>query len=216
MADLPSNVEYATVRARFLRAVLDTDDAGTDPDGIPLAGLQILFTPALTPAVVKVPRANPPATIQVMPFTLVTDSEGYLSNPIDNERFVKLIASNGAEIEPSGWSYTVTITGEGFPSQNFSIILSPGQNLDLTTAVPVPTNPGTTLPAWVAAVNETQANMARAETAATTATNARNTAVSEAAKATTAAAAAASMGILPISQPIPANWPTRLVVRTEA
>lgn len=216
MADLPSNVEYATVRARFLRAVLDTDDAGTDPDGVPINDLQILFTPSLNPPVVKVPLASPPATIQIMPIAVVTDADGYLSNPADGAKFVKLIASNGAQIDPFGWSYTVTITGGTFPTQNFSIVLSPGQDVDLTTIIPVPTNPGTTLPAWIAAVNETQASMARAETAATTAVAARNTAQTEAARAVTAAGAAASMGILPISQSIPANWPNRLVVRTEA
>jgi|GEM_PF-3131480 len=148
---LPANVEFCEVVGRFLRAVGDGDDDGREPDGVPLAGLQIRFTADLTPAVVKNQSADPPVTIVIDPVTCTTDEAGVLLGP-DGTPGVLLIASNDEDLSPHGWTWRATVTGPSFTSIATSFVAPVDGVVDLATVIPVPANPGSQISSWQAVV----------------------------------------------------------------
>jgi hypothetical protein len=164
---LPSNVSFGTVTGAFLRAVADSPtDSDRDPEGLPVADLSVRFTASISPAIVRDTSATPPVTILIDPITAVVDSSGILVGP-DGQPGVRLVASTDPDIQPTGWTWTVGISSPTFPSLSFSFTLDAGQTIDLASVVQVPSNPGTTLDAWLAAVSAARAAQAAAEAAAT-------------------------------------------------
>lgn len=151
---LPANVGYCSVTGRFIRAVLDGVDAGRDPDGIPVAGLQIVFTADLSPAIVRNPTSSPPVAIIIDPIVAATDVNGIL---VDSAGVagITLVASDDPDLDPTGWTYTVTIQGPNLPKITTRFVAPAGGTIDLATVVPVPASPGATLLAWQTAAEQT-------------------------------------------------------------
>jgi YD repeat-containing protein len=168
---LPANVKTGTIRGVFLRAVVDGADADRDPDGIPIAGLEVVFTASINPAIVRNMSAVPPVTILIDPVPATTNSEGVLIGPDGTDR-IKLVSSTDEALSPHGWTWNVSIRGTTFPKVSFSFVLPPDNpadeipGIDLTTVVPVPPAPGSDLVAWQLAVEETLTNAAGARLAA--------------------------------------------------
>lgn len=163
---LPANVSFGTVTGAFLRAVADSVDADRDPEGIPVPDLTIKFTAGVDKGIVRDLSATPPVTILIDPISATVNTDGILVGS-DTQPGVRLIASTDPDIRPTGWTWTVAISSPTFPTVAFSFALDPGQTIDLATVVQVPTSPGTTLDAWLAAVAAANAAAARAEAAAT-------------------------------------------------
>lgn len=165
--DLPSNMSFRTVVGRFLRAVADGADAGRDPDGVPLAGLTITFTPSVDRF--KNMTATPPATIIVAPVVVTTDADGYLVDQF-GIRGVRLVATDDTDLQPVGWTWRVSISGPGFRADTFDMALASDANatgpLDLTSVIRVPANPGQQLADWLATVQAALSAVADAEAAA--------------------------------------------------
>lgn len=144
--DLPTNVGYGTVTGRFLLAYADTADADIYPDGAPAYGY-IIFTPSA--GYLKDITASPaPVTILPSQVTCALDSDGYLLGP-DGTRGVRLIATDDADLNPVGWTWTVTyrltdVDGNSVSTiASHSISLPQGTTVDLTVASPVPASGGT-------------------------------------------------------------------------
>lgn len=171
---LPSNVSFGTVIGRFMRAVADGPDSDRNPDGIPMEGLTVRFIPSVDQF--KNVTAGPPVTIIADPITATTDDEGYVVGD-DGVRGVRLLATDDEDLQPTGWTWGVAISGTGFRTISFSFALPADDGTeesatDLTDVIRVPSNPGGALADWVAAVEATQAAAGAAGAAAIVAVDA--------------------------------------------
>lgn len=175
MADLPSNMSYGTVTGQFVTSVIDTADAGRDPDMTPCVGT-ISFHPNAT-RVINTGALPNPLTIFNKDITTSLDSSGYIVGP-DGVRGIKLIASDDPDISPTMFSYSVTINLVGVSPLSFSFMLPGGATIDLTTVAPVPADMAGETAAWVAAVESTRLNVVAAQSAQSAAEAARNAAIS--------------------------------------
>ena len=143
---LPANVGYGRVTGRLIRALLDsTSDPDNEPDGIPIVNATVTFT-ASVPRVVNA-TAIPPVMIFLDPITVRTDNDGVLVSP-DKTEGVTLVATDDPDLNLTGWTYLVTVKGTGIPSMSWSITVPEGSTQDLSTAIPVPANPGTAVVEW--------------------------------------------------------------------
>lgn len=168
MAD--PELPYAQVVHRVLGVGADTDaDADLRPDLSVLEGLKVTFTPRTS--VIKWLGAGGPVTHPPKAVTGVYDSQGYLRLTQDStQEGVWLLASSHEDMVPSGWTYTAKWSLNAIPAVPFH--LAPGAVIDLTTVIPVPSNPGSQLTDWLAAVAAAQAAQAAAEAAASEAAEA--------------------------------------------
>ena len=164
---LPANVGFGRVTGRLIRAILDGGDADTDPDGVPIEGAKITFTASVNRVVNR--TATPPVSIFIDPVTVVTNGDGILVSP-DGTEGVTLVASDDADLDPSGWTYKVTMTAPSISALSWSITVPEGSVQDLATAIPVPANPGTAVVEWQGAVDAVQAAWDGAVAAETEAT----------------------------------------------
>ena len=144
---LPANVGFGRVTGRLIRAILDSPiDPDTEPDGVPIEGAKVTFTASVKRVVNR--TATPPVSIFIDPVTVVTNSDGILVSP-DGTEGVTLVASDDADLDPSGWTYKVTITAPSISAAlSWSITVPEGSVQDLATAIPVPANPGTAVVEW--------------------------------------------------------------------
>ena len=141
-SNIPANLTYGTVTGRFLLAYSDGNDTGSELDFTAAKGT-VLFTPS-APYIV-----NPEFDLTFMPATIecTLDSEGHLLGP-DLTRGVRLLATNIAGNNPSGWTWRVDfrLTDQtDTPTRgisSFSFELPVGQTIDLTQATPVPAGNG--------------------------------------------------------------------------
>lgn len=160
---LPTNISFGTVTGRFIRAVVDGVDPDRDPDGIPISGMVIRFTPSAT--VFKNVTADPtPVTIVADPIAVTTNEDGVLVGP-DGIPGVRLVATDDPDLNPTGWTWRVNISGAG-NTISFSFFLPTDATVDLTTLVPVPSNPGQGLEDWQVAVDRAELAVVTAESAA--------------------------------------------------
>ena len=142
---LPTNVNYGTVVGQFLLAYSDSNDAGSEPDGVPAKG-SIYFRPS--PIKLLDGSASPnPVTILPAVVEATLDSEGYLCG-YGTVRGIKLVATDDADMNPTDWTWTVEfrLTSQddvpvAIPS--FAIELPSNSTVDLTTVSPVPDSNGT-------------------------------------------------------------------------
>ena len=143
---LPANVGFGRVTGRLIRAILDGPiDPDTEPDGVPIEGAKVTFTASVNRVVNR--TATPPVSIFIDPVTVVTNSDGILVSP-DGTEGVTLVASDDADLDPSGWTYKVTMTAPSISALSWSITVPEGSVQDLATAIPVPANPGTAVVEW--------------------------------------------------------------------
>lgn len=161
---LPSNMSYGTVIGRFMRAVIDGADAGRDPDGVPMEGLIVHFSPSITRAR-NVGAAGGPVTIFLDTVTATTDANGQIVG-LDGVAGIKLVATNDPDLDPVGWTWNVTVSGADSAGIVANFALPSGGVVDLTLLAEMPPSPGEEILAWQAVV--------------ATATNAANNAAAEA------------------------------------
>jgi hypothetical protein len=189
---LPENLSYTYITGRFLRAVADTGDPDVFPDGIPITGLTITFTPDITPPRVKNATSVPPVTMNLEPITATTDAEGDVITVASAAKGVYLVSSDDPDLDPHGWTYKVKITGTGFTEITFSFIARSGETMDLTSMVPVPVNPGAAIALWEQVVDQAETARDDAQTAAAAAEQSATEAAASAAGAADAINAAAT------------------------
>lgn len=163
-------VGYTDIVGKFTRAVVDGPDSDRDPDRIPIEGLQFEFVVDLKPAIARDTVAK--ETVYLEPIPATTDENGILIGP-DGLPGIRLTASDSPDLEPNGWTYTVTTKGAGLPTVKTTFVTESGKTLDFSEIIAVPPNPGNQIPAWTAVVSQ-------ATSAATVATEAKEEAVAAA------------------------------------
>lgn len=153
--ELPSVVSTFKVVGRLVKGVADSNDAGLQPEILPVPNATITFTPSLNPPEFRIPTAVPPVTVYQETIFAKTDENGYLVGPGDSTHGVVLVYGADPDLVPSGWTWTVTISpGGNFPSKTFSILGSPDGVYDLATLEPVPANVGEEVAYWEQVRNE--------------------------------------------------------------
>lgn len=164
---LPTNISFGTVIGRFMRAVIDSTDPDRDPDGIPLSGLVIRFTPSQQ-VFKNLTDSFGPVTIVADPIVATTGENGEVIGP-DGLPGIRLVATDDPDLIPTGWTWGVSISGGNLPGAiSFSMALPSNSTVDLTTVVPIPSNPGEELAAWLAAVQATEAAAAAVQSVVAT------------------------------------------------
>lgn len=147
--------------------------------------------------------AVPPVSIILDPVVCTTNENGVLVDPQGAEG-VWLLASSDEDVDPHGWTWTVTISSTTITRFSTTFSLDPGQTVDLATLIPVPSSPGSQLAAWQAVVaditggtdglealvDQAAASAGVAQAAASTASTARDQAQEARSGAESAAASA--------------------------
>jgi hypothetical protein len=135
--------------------------------------MQVTFSPAY-PFVTNMTATPSPVVIATKPRQFVTDSEGYMSDPVDgfdldgkgNNRNCQIIASDDPDITPTGWKYLVTFTGPG--ATNFRAFRTPapaGAVVDMAIITPQRTTSSTAPTAAEIAAANAAASAAAAQAA---------------------------------------------------
>lgn len=142
---LPTNVNFGTVVGQFLLAYSDSNDSGSQPDGIPAKG-NIYFRPS---PIKLLDSASSPNPVTILPAVVETtlDEDGYLCG-YGTTRGVNLVATDDPDLNPQDWTWTVEfrLTDQDdvpVPIPSFSIELPVNATVDLTTVSPVPSANGT-------------------------------------------------------------------------
>src|SRR5690606_37818846 len=92
------------------------------------------------------------------------DAEGFVVGP-DGLKRINLLATDDEDLNPTGWTWGVAISGTGFRALSFNFALPSDATVDLSTVVPVPGDPGQAMQDWLAAVEATQSAVLAAEDA---------------------------------------------------
>jgi hypothetical protein len=140
MADLPANVSYGTVTGKFIKAIGDTADALFLPDAVPASGT-VTFDPA--PARLVDAGGAPAVTIFLSTISCTLDAAGVLVSP-GGGTGVTLVATDDPDLNPTGWTYGVSIAITGEDVITFSMAVPGGSTVDLSTLVPLASTGGLT------------------------------------------------------------------------
>ena len=143
-----SKLGYGIVIGRYAHSILDMTDEGPEPDLEPIAGARVTITPSIKVSKWLGDDGSEPVTIGFNTMVCSTDENGYVLNPITNEQGITLIATDEELLSPPVMYYTVSVTAENIPFQEYRITVPAGQVVDLTTAVPVPSNPVNAIAEW--------------------------------------------------------------------
>lgn len=155
MTDLPAPLLTGLVTGRFIAALIDGADSGAEPDVVPAAGKI-----TLTPDVPYLPLAEAEGgavTVIGGPVVVVLDAEGYLSTPHPDPaqppmaRGVRVLATDSPGAPVTGFTWKVDysfapINGRTPTIPSHAIAVPAGGQVDLTTAVKVPSSPGVGIP----------------------------------------------------------------------
>jgi len=147
---LPSNVSTGKVTGQFIVGLLDGPDADQEPDALPASG-QVIFTPSIAYAPDVTADPNPVTILQTS-VVAVLDDEGYLCTPVQGTlevayRGVRLIATDDPDLSVVDWTWMATysfepVNGTKLAIPTHSFALPSGGEVDLTTAVKVPSSTG--------------------------------------------------------------------------
>lgn len=118
---LPSNVDFGTVVGTII------DSTGTPAKG------KVIFTPA---AKVLINRSSsPPVTITTAPVKVELDADGHF--------VVQLVATDDPDLNPVGWTYSMSFQLDSGTIASESILVPVGATIDVTTVVRVTSSGGT-------------------------------------------------------------------------
>lgn len=125
--------QYGTVTGTFAWSML----TGNPADAVPITDAAFSFVPRA--GVIRDPSS--PLTILGLKVTGKTDTDGVLRDDEGNVG-VRLLATDDPDLNPTGFTWLVTINVTGHPSISFDIVVPTGSTIDLTTVIPVPALPG--------------------------------------------------------------------------
>lgn len=141
MANLPwpSDISYGRIIGQFAYMDGDSDDKDTTPDMVPAMG-----TVTITPSVnqVKYNGVEGPKILVPRKILGKLDANGHLVGP-DGKPGIVVPSTSNSVLNPSGWTYAVSINITDGGTINLDISLDPGEEKDITTAVPIPASGGT-------------------------------------------------------------------------
>lgn len=125
MADFPANVGTGRVHGTVLQWLVDSADPGTVPDVEPFSTATIKFTPSVKYVL------HPASGSIIVPVL------GPINIDIAGAVDVTLIATDDADLNPTGFTYKVEITVIGGTIEPFNISVPTGSDRSLTELVAV-------------------------------------------------------------------------------
>lgn len=146
----PSGLTYGTVIGLFKTIEIDSSDSDKYPQHYPMRGT-VKFTPSIRHSQ-YITEDGDSVTFYRTDIIATLDKDGYLTSgarsdselpPDETDRGVQLLASDNPLLQPSGWTWNVTMqlestTGAGITNtQPFSITVLGGQEIDLTKVMPL-------------------------------------------------------------------------------
>ena len=141
MANLPwpSDISYGRIIGQFAYMDGDSDDKDTTPDMVPAMG-----TVTITPSVnqVKYNGVEGPKILVPRKILGKLDANGYLVGP-DGKQGIVVPSTSNSVLNPSGWTYAVSINITDGGTINLDISLEPGEEKDITTSISIPASGGT-------------------------------------------------------------------------
>lgn len=140
---LPASVSTCRVDLRLIQAI-----------GVPLDNATVTFEASVPYA--RVASATPPTVVSLGKIVCNTDANGQLVSP-DGSAGVYLVASDDPNLDPSGWTYTATISQKSIVPITVTFVAPSGGSIDLSSVVKVPASPGAELVQWQQAVADAQA-----------------------------------------------------------
>ena len=141
MANLPwpSDISYGRIIGQFAYMDGDSYDSDTTPDMVPAMG-----TVTITPSVnqVKYNGVEGPKILVPRKILGKLDANGYLVGP-DGKQGIVVPSTSNSVLNPSGWTYAVSINITDGGTINLDISLEPGEEKDITTSISIPASGGT-------------------------------------------------------------------------
>jgi hypothetical protein len=134
---------FAEITAFYSVTGPDGADVDRNPDRYPIPELTVTFTP---PKDTIVTTENPKGEVLIEPQVSTTNNDGILCS-LDGAT-QEMLPGVFLPVLPDGVAYTVTVTSDFWPAQEYQLVVSEGQQLDLSDRVVVPANPGGELPQW--------------------------------------------------------------------
>jgi len=131
VAGLPADVGVCTVTGMLVTS-LQVEGSDADPDLVPVSG-KVRFTPTAKHVV----HAGTPSVILMKPIEVELDEFGAFST--------LLIATDDADLNPSGWTYTVSFDLVEAEYPTFSMEAPMDTIVDIATVVPVASSDGATI-----------------------------------------------------------------------
>ena len=141
MANLPwpSDISYGRIIGQFAYMDGDSYDIDTTPDMVPAMG-----TVTITPSVNQVKYNGVEGPKILVPRKILgnLDANGYLVGP-DGKQGIVVPSTSNSVLNPSGWTYAVSINITDGGTINLDISLDPGEEKDITTSISIPASGGT-------------------------------------------------------------------------
>lgn len=148
--NIPAGLGTCLVTGTFLRALIDSADAGREPDATPLAGANLRLTPSVDH--VRYTGATP-VIMALTPINLTLDANGVIRDQA-GQLGVTILASDSADGDPALWTWEATVTGPDTAPWRHRFVAPTGGTVDLSTTRPVPASPERELAAWQTAIIE--------------------------------------------------------------
>ena len=130
MADFPANVSTGRIHGTVLQWLIDSGDPGVIPDVEPFSVATIKFVPSVT-------FVSHPST-----GTIFVPVPAPITLDIDGDLDVTLIATDDPDLNPTDFTYTMTITIIGGSIPPMIIDVPSGSDRLITEIVPVEMSPG--------------------------------------------------------------------------
>lgn len=167
-------IRTVIVKGRFLAGSLDGPDIDIEPDAEPLEGLRIVLSPK--PTLLELQLDDPPSTMLLEPFTLVTNDQGTLQNPDTGAVVIRIPADYphaGGGLQRIIWTSDVqTPAGRSIVSKQWATPEG-ATEVDLTTVTPIPGTTVINLTEWEALAANIRASKDLAYLSAQTANQAK-------------------------------------------
>jgi len=150
--NIPAGLGTCLVTGTFLRALIDSADAGREPDATPLSGAKLRLVPSVDHVRYS---GGTPVIMALAPIELTLDANGVVRDQA-GQAGVTLLASDSADGDPVLWTWEATLTGEGIAPWRHRFVAPVGGTVDLSSTRRVPLSPERELAAWQAVIIEAE------------------------------------------------------------
>jgi len=150
--NIPAGLGTCLVTGTFLHALIDSADAGREPDATPLSGAKLRLVPSVDHVRYS---GGTPVIMALAPIELTLDANGVVRDQA-GQAGVTLLASDSADGDPVLWTWEATLTGEGIAPWRHRFVAPVGGTVDLSSTRRVPLSPERELAAWQAVIIEAE------------------------------------------------------------
>lgn len=168
LMDWPDDLGYGTLTGRIGYMDGDHNDSDRKPDMNAVTGGSVMIEPSVK--AVRYTGVGGPIILTARKTMGVIDDQGYICTPAapgeTPSRGIVVPATDDEQLNPTNFTYKVTITAPNFSLSPFNIAVPTGSTQDLTLIAPVPASGGTATVVDVSTAIRAEDAAARAESIA--------------------------------------------------